>query len=121
MGVNSIKPQGIVHVKTCCSPQFLNRQSEVAYGSTVEVMRIALRLNEDVDKGWISYKTRFCYIRWKRQFESLRWRDALVVVAEVIHRVKMKRIIGIIGKLSYVESLMSLQYFLNQMGSNNIW
>lgn len=99
-----------------------------------EVMRILPRLNEDINEEWISDKTRFFYDGLKRQrlsdpmvrgadgqFKVVSWRDALSVVAEVIHQVKPEEIVGVAGKLSDAESMMALKDFLNKMGSNNIW
>lgn len=99
-----------------------------------EVMRILPRLNEDINEEWISDKTRFFYDGLKRQrlndpmirgadgrFKAVSWRDALAVVAEVIHQVKPEEIVGVAGQLSDAESMMALKDFLNKMGSNNIW
>ncbi|KAK2968046.1 hypothetical protein RJ640_003780 [Escallonia rubra] len=99
-----------------------------------EVMRILPRLNEDINEEWISDKTRFCYDGLKRQrlndpmirgadgrFKAVSWRDALAVVAEAMHQVKPEEIVGVAGKLSDAESMMSLKDFLNRMGSNNVW
>ncbi|KAL6560866.1 hypothetical protein OROHE_006043 [Orobanche hederae] len=99
-----------------------------------EVMRIVPRLNEDINEEWISDKTRFFYDGLKRQrlndpmirgadgrFKTVSWRDALAVVAEVIHHVKPEEIVGVAGKLSDAESMMALKDFLNRMGSNSIW
>ncbi|XP_043703266.1 NADH dehydrogenase [ubiquinone] iron-sulfur protein 1, mitochondrial [Telopea speciosissima] len=99
-----------------------------------EVMRILPRLNEDINEEWISDKTRFCYDGLKRQrlndpmirgpdgrFKAVTWRDALAVVAEVLHQVKPEEIVGVAGKLSDAESMMALKDLLNRMGSNNIW
>ncbi|KAH7656637.1 NADH dehydrogenase (ubiquinone) Fe-S protein 1 [Dioscorea alata] len=98
-----------------------------------EVMRILPRLNEDINEEWISDKTRFCYDGLKRQrlndpmirgpdgrFKSVSWRDALAVVAEVIHQVKPDEIVGVAGKLSDAESMMALKDFVNRMGSNSV-
>ncbi|GJT06128.1 hypothetical protein Tco_0840590 [Tanacetum coccineum] len=41
------------------------------------------------------------------------WRDALVVVAEIIHQVKPEEIVGVAGKLSDAESMILLKDFLN--------
>ncbi|XP_057501005.1 NADH dehydrogenase [ubiquinone] iron-sulfur protein 1, mitochondrial [Actinidia eriantha] len=99
-----------------------------------EVMRILPRLNEDINEEWISDKTRFFYDGLKRQrlndpmirgadgrFKAVSWRDALAVVAEVIHQVKPEGIVGVAGKLSDAESMIALKDFLNRMGSNNVW
>ncbi|XP_041002420.1 NADH dehydrogenase [ubiquinone] iron-sulfur protein 1, mitochondrial [Juglans microcarpa x Juglans regia] len=99
-----------------------------------EVIRILPRLNEDINEEWISDKTRFFYDGLKRQrlndpmirgangrFKAVSWRDALAVVAEVLHQVKGEEIVGIAGKLSDAESMMALKDFLNKLGSNNIW
>ncbi|KAL6552031.1 hypothetical protein OROGR_008185 [Orobanche gracilis] len=99
-----------------------------------EVMRIVPRLNEDINEEWISDKTRFFYDGLKRQrlndpmirgahgrFKTVSWRDALAVIAEVIHQVKPEEIVGVAGKLSDAESMMALKDFLNRMGSNNVW
>ncbi|CAI0568282.1 unnamed protein product [Linum tenue] len=98
-----------------------------------EVMRILPRLNEEINEEWISDKTRFSYDGLKRQrlndpmirgsdgrFKTVSWRDALAVVAEVIHQVKPEEIVGIAGQLSDAESMMVLKDFLNKMGSNNV-
>lgn len=55
------------------------------------------------------------------RFKAVSWRDALVVVAKVIHQVKPEEIVGVAGKLSDAESMMALKDFLNKMGSNNVW
>lgn len=55
------------------------------------------------------------------RFKAVSWRDALAVVAEVIHQVKPEEIVGVAGKLSDAESMMVLKDFLNRMGSNNVW
>lgn len=55
------------------------------------------------------------------RFKAISWRDALVVVAEVLHQAKGEEIVGIPGKLSDAESMMALKDFLNKLGSNNIW
>ncbi|XP_010271237.1 PREDICTED: NADH dehydrogenase [ubiquinone] iron-sulfur protein 1, mitochondrial [Nelumbo nucifera] len=99
-----------------------------------EVMRIVPRLNEDINEEWISDKTRFCYDGLKRQrlndpmirgsdgrFKAVSWRDALAVVAEVVHQVKPEEIVGVAGQLSDAESMMALKDLLNKMGSNNVW
>ncbi|KAF5191588.1 Nadh-ubiquinone oxidoreductase subunit [Thalictrum thalictroides] len=99
-----------------------------------EVMRITPRLNEDINEEWISDKTRFCYDGLKRQrlndpmirgsdgrFKSVSWRDALAIVAEVVHNVKPEEIVGVAGQLSDAESMMMLKDFLNKLGSNNVW
>ncbi|KAJ0987591.1 hypothetical protein J5N97_005947 [Dioscorea zingiberensis] len=98
-----------------------------------EVMRILPRLNEDINEEWISDKTRFCYDGLKRQrlndpmirgpdgrFKSVSWRDALAIVAEVIHQVKPEEIVGVAGKLSDAESMIALKDFVNKMGSNSV-
>ncbi|CAO2816404.1 unnamed protein product [Amaranthus hypochondriacus] len=98
-----------------------------------EVMRIIPRLNEDVNEEWISDKTRFCYDGLKRQrlndpmirgsdgrFNTVSWRDALDVIADVVHKVKPEEIVGVAGKLSDAEAMMALKDFLNRMGSNNV-
>ncbi|XP_057521685.1 NADH dehydrogenase [ubiquinone] iron-sulfur protein 1, mitochondrial-like [Amaranthus tricolor] len=98
-----------------------------------EVMRIVPRLNEDVNEEWISDKTRFCYDGLKRQrlndpmirgsdgrFNTVSWRDALDVIADVVHKVKPEEIVGVAGKLSDAEAMMALKDFLNKMGSNNV-
>ncbi|KAF2295504.1 hypothetical protein GH714_033079 [Hevea brasiliensis] len=55
------------------------------------------------------------------RFKAVSWRDALAVVAEVIHQVKPEEIVGVVGKLCDAESMMVLKDFLNRMGSNNVW
>ncbi|KAL5217686.1 hypothetical protein ABZP36_018370 [Zizania latifolia] len=99
-----------------------------------EVMRIVPRLNEDINEEWISDKTRFCYDGLKRQrlndpmirgpdgrFKAVTWRDALAVVAEVLHQVKREEIAGVAGKLSDAESMMALKDFVNKMGSDKVF
>ncbi|KAL2499031.1 NADH dehydrogenase [ubiquinone] iron-sulfur protein 1 [Abeliophyllum distichum] len=94
-----------------------------------EVMRVLPRLNEDINEEWISDKTRFFYDGLKRQrlndpmirgadgrFKTVSWRDALAVVAEVMHQAKPEEIVGVAGKLSDAESMMALKDFLNKMG-----
>ncbi|ONM08548.1 NADH dehydrogenase [ubiquinone] iron-sulfur protein 1 mitochondrial [Zea mays] len=98
-----------------------------------EVMRVVPRLNEDINEEWISDKTRFCYDGLKRQrlndpmirgpdgrFKAVTWRDALAVIAEVLHQVKPEEITGVAGKLSDAESMMALKDFVNRMGSDKV-
>lgn len=54
------------------------------------------------------------------RFKAVTWRDALAVVAEVVHQVKPEEIVGIAGRLSDVESMMALKDFLNRIGSDKI-
>lgn len=97
-------------------------------------MSLCTTFIQDVNEEWISDKTRFCYDGLKRQrlndpmirgsdgrFKAVSWRDALDVIAEVMHKVKPEEIVGVAGKLSDAESMMALKDFLNRMGSNNIW
>lgn len=55
------------------------------------------------------------------RFKAVSWRDALAVVAEVMHKVKSEEIVGVAGKLSDAESMIALKDFLNKMGCNNVW
>jgi NADH dehydrogenase (ubiquinone) Fe-S protein 1 len=88
---------------------------------------------QDINEEWISDKTRFCYDGLKRQrlndpmirgpdgrFKAVTWRDALAVVAEVLHQVKPEEITGVAGKLSDAESMMALKDFVNRMGSDKV-
>lgn len=54
------------------------------------------------------------------RFKTVSWRDALAVVADVIHKVKPDEIVGVAGKLSDAESMMALKDILNRLGSNNV-
>lgn len=54
------------------------------------------------------------------RFKTVSWRDALAVVADVIHKVKPEEIVGVAGKLSDAESMMALKDILNRLGSNNV-
>lgn len=89
---------------------------------------------QDINEEWISDKTRFFYDGLKRQrlndpmirgadgrFKAVSWRDALAIVAEVMHQIKPEEIVGVAGKLSDAESMMALKDLLNKMGSNNIF
>ena len=55
------------------------------------------------------------------RFKPVSWRDALAVVAEVVHQVKPEEIVGVAGQLSDAESMIALKDFLNRLGSNNVW
>lgn len=54
------------------------------------------------------------------RFNTVSWRDALDVIADVVHKVKPEEIVGVAGKLSDAEAMMALKDFLNKMGSNNV-
>ena len=54
------------------------------------------------------------------RFKAVTWRDALTVVAEVLHQVKPEEITGVAGKLSDAESMMALKDFVNRMGSDKV-
>jgi hypothetical protein len=54
------------------------------------------------------------------RFKAVTWRDALAVVAEVLHQVKPEEITGVAGKLSDAESMMALKDFVNRMGSDKV-
>jgi NADH dehydrogenase (ubiquinone) Fe-S protein 1 len=88
---------------------------------------------QDINEEWISDKTRFCYDGLKRQrlndpmirgpdgrFKAVTWCDALEVVAEVLNKVKPQEIVGIAGRLSDAESMITLKDFLNKLGSDNV-
>ncbi|GJZ08333.1 NADH dehydrogenase [ubiquinone] iron-sulfur protein 1, mitochondrial [Tanacetum coccineum] len=49
------------------------------------------------------------------RFQPVSWRDALAVVAEVIHQVKPEEIVGVASKLSDAESMILLKDFLNKL------
>lgn len=54
------------------------------------------------------------------RFKVVSWRDALSMVADVIHKVAPEQIVGVAGKLSDAESMIALKDFLNRVGSNNV-
>lgn len=97
----------------------------------VEVMRILPKLNEEVNEEWISDKTRFAFDGLKRQrltmplvrqagkFVAVTWEQALLHVANEIHKVKGSEAKAIAGQLVDTESLVALKDLFNRIGSDN--
>ncbi|GBB97933.1 hypothetical protein RclHR1_00310061 [Rhizophagus clarus] len=97
----------------------------------VEVMRILPKLNEEVNEEWISDKTRFAFDGLKRQrltmplvrqadkFVPVTWEQALLHVANEIHKVKGPEAKAIAGQLVDTESLVALKDLFNRIGSDN--
>nr|AGH24330.1 NADH dehydrogenase subunit 11 [Reclinomonas americana ATCC 50283] len=99
-----------------------------------EIMRILPRLNEDVNEEWISDKARFCYDGLKRQrlsnpiikengeYKSVSWEKAFNFISENLKQFTNKNnLIGVVGNLMDVESILLFKELFNKLGSSNIY
>lgn len=49
------------------------------------------------------------------------WKDVLEVIVEVVYKVKLEEMVGVVGKLVDVEFMLVLKDFLNRMGCECLW
>nr|NP_044753.1 NADH dehydrogenase subunit 11 [Reclinomonas americana]O21241.1 RecName: Full=NADH-ubiquinone oxidoreductase 75 kDa subunit; AltName: Full=Complex I-75kD; Short=CI-75kD; AltName: Full=NADH dehydrogenase subunit 11 [Reclinomonas americana]AAD11868.1 NADH dehydrogenase subunit 11 [Reclinomonas americana] len=99
-----------------------------------EIMRILPRLNEDVNEEWISDKARFCYDGLKRQrlnnpiikengqYKTVTWEKAFNFILKNLQEIQnSNRIVGVVGNLMDVESILLFKELLNKLGSSKIY
>ncbi|GMH45116.1 hypothetical protein BSKO_13073 [Bryopsis sp. KO-2023] len=97
-----------------------------------EVMRVAPRLNEEVNEEWLSDKARFQYDGLKRQrlsvpmmkgpdgLKNTTWAEALGRIQEKISGIPGSQMKAIVGNLADAESMIVLKDLMNKLGCNNL-
>nr|YP_010394638.1 NADH dehydrogenase subunit 11 [Plasmopara halstedii]DAZ89075.1 TPA_asm: NADH dehydrogenase subunit 11 [Plasmopara halstedii] len=98
-----------------------------------EIVRILPKTNFDINKEWISNKTRYFFDSLKYQrlkypllkdtdnnFYKISWLDALNIINKKFTTVDSSKIKSIIGDLTDLESLFLLKKNLNKLGILNI-
>jgi NADH-quinone oxidoreductase chain G len=98
-----------------------------------EIVRILPKTNLDINKEWISNKTRFFFdsLKYQRikypllkdnqnQFQRISWSKALNILNQKLNQMDSSQIQVIIGDLIELESLFLFKKFLNKMGISNI-
>nr|YP_010508028.1 NADH dehydrogenase subunit 11 [Phytophthora clandestina]UXG56351.1 NADH dehydrogenase subunit 11 [Phytophthora clandestina] len=98
-----------------------------------EIVRILPKTNFNINKEWISNKTRYFFDSLKYQrlkypllkdnennFYRISWLDALNIINEKLITTDSSKIKSIIGDLTDIESLFLLKKNLNKLGISNI-
>jgi NADH-quinone oxidoreductase chain G len=98
-----------------------------------EIVRILPKTNFNINKEWISNKTRFFFDSLKYQriqypllkdennkFQKISWFEALNIINDQFIKNDSSKIKAIIGDLIDLESIFYLKNFLNKVGINNI-
>nr|YP_009233112.1 NADH dehydrogenase subunit 11 [Phytophthora polonica]AMB20917.1 NADH dehydrogenase subunit 11 [Phytophthora polonica] len=98
-----------------------------------EIVRILPKTNFDINKEWISNKTRFFFDSLKYQrlnypllkdnennFQKITWFEALNIINQKLITTDSSKIKSIIGDLVDLESLFLLKKNLNKLGISNI-
>ncbi|RLN96709.1 hypothetical protein BBJ28_00006877 [Nothophytophthora sp. Chile5] len=98
-----------------------------------EIVRILPKTNFNINKEWISNKTRFFFDSLKYQrikypllkddenkFQKISWFQALNIINQKLIMTDSSKIKSIIGDLTDLESLFLLKKNLNKMGISNI-
>ena len=98
-----------------------------------EIVRILPKTNFNINKEWISNKTRYFFDSLKYQrlkypllkdnennFQKISWLDALHIINQKIMTTDSANIKSIIGNLTDLESLFLLKKNLNKLGIHNI-
>lgn len=97
-----------------------------------EIIRILPKTNGNINKEWISNKTRFFFDSLKYQrikyplllinnkFQKITWSKALNIVNQKLNKNDSSKITAIIGDLIELESLFLLKKNLNKIGIFNI-
>nr|YP_001165361.1 NADH dehydrogenase subunit 11 [Phytophthora ramorum]ABG54112.1 NADH dehydrogenase subunit 11 [Phytophthora ramorum]ACD46628.1 NADH dehydrogenase subunit 11 [Phytophthora ramorum] len=99
-----------------------------------EIIRILPKTNFNINKEWISNKTRYFFDSLKYQrlkypllkdnennFYKISWIEALNIINQKIITTDSRNIKSIIGNLTDLESLFLLKKNLNKLGINNIY
>ena len=89
---------------------------------------------QDINEEWISDKTRFAYDGLKRQrltdpmvksssghLVATDWEEALITVADCLHRVRGEEVAAVVGGLVEVEALVALKDMLNRAGCDSLY
>lgn len=98
-----------------------------------EIVRILPKTNFNINKEWISNKTRFFFDSLKYQrikypllkdqnnkFQKISWSKALNILNDKLNTIDGSKIKGIIGDLIELESLFLFKKNLNKLGISNI-
>ena len=98
-----------------------------------EVKRVLPRINEDINEEWISDKTRYAcdgllsqrldtpYIKYNGKFEKGSWKEVFEIIKSKFANTDKKKICGVTGDLTNMESLYIFKEFFNKtLGSNNV-
>ncbi len=91
-----------------------------------EVKRVLPRINEEINEEWISDKTRYAcdglknqrldipYFKAKNKFEKITWKDAYLKIFEKISNTPSKKIAGITGDMTNMETLFAIKEFFEK-------
>jgi NADH-quinone oxidoreductase subunit G len=98
-----------------------------------EVKRVLPRINEDINEEWISDKTRYAcdglsnqrldtpFIKYNGKFDKASWKEVYNIIQSRIKNVDKKKICGISGDLTNMETLYIFKEFFNKcLNSTNI-
>jgi NADH-quinone oxidoreductase subunit G len=98
-----------------------------------EVKRVLPRINEDINEEWISDKTRYAcdgllnqrldspFIKYNNKFDKASWKEVYNIIQSKINSVDKKKICGISGDLTNMETLYSFKEFFSKcLDSTNI-
>jgi NADH-quinone oxidoreductase subunit G len=98
-----------------------------------EVKRVLPRINEDINEEWISDKTRYAcdgllnqrldtpYIKYNGKFDKASWNEAINIIKSKVKETSGKKICGITGDLTNMETLYILKEFFNKtLDSKNL-
>tara|TARA_B100001142_G_scaffold323050_1_gene372424 strand:- start:1305 stop:2873 length:1569 start_codon:yes stop_codon:yes gene_type:complete len=98
-----------------------------------EVKRVLPRINEDINEEWISDKTRYAcdgllnqrldtpFIKYNGKFDKASWKEVNNIIQSKIKNTDNKKICGISGDLTNMETLYVFKEFFNRcLNSTNI-
>ena len=98
-----------------------------------EVKRVLPRINEDINEEWISDKTRYAcdgllsqrldtpFVKYNGKFDKASWKEVYNIIKSKINNVDKKKICGITGDLTNMETLYVFKEFFNKcLNSSNI-
>ena len=98
-----------------------------------EVKRVLPRINEDINEEWISDKTRYAcdgllnqrldtpFIKYNGKFDKASWKEVYSIIQSKIKNADKKKICGITGDLTNMETLYVFKEFFNKcLNSTNI-
>lgn len=97
-----------------------------------EVMRILPRLNEDINEGWISDRTRFAYdglkyqrldtpyMRTQGKLKPATWDEVFQAIHDKLKTTQGTEIAAIAGNLADCESMLALKDLMTKLGSPHL-
>jgi NADH-quinone oxidoreductase chain G len=99
-----------------------------------EIVRILPKTNFDINKEWISNKTRYFFDSLKYQrlqypllkdnenkFHKISWLESLNIINQKLNTIDSSNIKSIIGNLTDLESIFLLKKILTKLGISNIY